>query len=53
MTLRVLAEAEAEANLLEAMRYYEQRQSGLGLNLHDRGDRVTAYTGTQPWHAGY
>jgi len=34
MKLRVLGEAEAE--LLDAMRYYEERQSGLGLDLHDR-----------------
>ena len=34
MRLRILVEAEAE--LLEAMRYYEQQRSGLGFDLHDR-----------------
>ncbi|MFW5692736.1 MAG: type II toxin-antitoxin system RelE/ParE family toxin [Thermoguttaceae bacterium] len=47
MRLRILAEAEAE--LLEAMRYYEQRQNGLGFDLHDCVDEVLCTIGEAPY----
>ena len=51
VTARIIVQPEAEADLVEAFGWYEQRHSGLGHEFLDEIDRVFARIAEHPFSA--